>query len=198
MDPYVVLKVKDSLGLKVGNAWRSRVVPGDHDPIWNEHTVFEALEVPRGYDLRMLLFDKEEFLGWAGELPLTPFEAFSSLVGQDGAGKDRDLNVLDIRLGFVDIDLGKLRKTKDWQEVKVFLKNGAVIELALNTMGGWGEDSLKEEGQDDEVHVIEVREKETDLDGTLLSKKMRSGRGLCCGCGKSIKAESRTDKNMAV
>lgn len=114
--PRVFLSIEDTLGHMVGAEQHSRELSkaeqdkeGTTAQVWNDHLTFEGLTFPRVYVLNLSLVDQDANLGIGAEL------------------------------GSVIIKLGVLAKTKQWQTVQVILKDGATLDLALNTLGEWGD-----------------------------------------------------------
>jgi hypothetical protein len=62
-DPYVVLHLVDARGKDVTGAAQTTVKNDTLNPVWNEDIVFEGLDNPADYTLRMNIFDKDTFLG---------------------------------------------------------------------------------------------------------------------------------------
>jgi hypothetical protein len=93
-DPYVVCHLVDKNGKDVTGANETSVKENTLDPVWDEDMVFEGLDNPSDYTVRMNVFDKDTFLG-TGYL--------------DWLSKDDNL-------GDGKIKLGQVRMKEMWQD----------------------------------------------------------------------------------
>lgn len=121
-DPYVILRLVDASGKTVAGPKQTGVKDDTLNPVWNEEIVFEGLDTPAAYTLKLNVFDKDTFLG-TGHL---------------------DWLSSDDRLGDGAVDLGTLYKSKGFQEKELVIERRklgfvkAKLNIALSTLGQWG------------------------------------------------------------
>jgi len=121
-DPYVILCLVDGNGKTVAGPKQTSVKDDTLNPVWNEDIVFEGLDTPAAYTLRVNVFDKDTFLG-TGHLDwLSP----------------------DDKLGDGKVDLGTLYNTRDFQDKELVIERRklglfkATLNISLSTQGQWG------------------------------------------------------------
>lgn len=91
-------------------------------PVWNEDIVFEGLDMPAAYTVRVNLFDKDTFLG-TGHL---------------------DWLAADDKLGHGTVDLGTLYNSREFQDKELIVERRkfglftATLNIGLCTLGQWG------------------------------------------------------------
>jgi len=121
-DPYVILRLVDGNGKTVAGPKQTSVKDDTLDPVWNEDIVFEGLDTPAAYTLRINVFDKDTFLG-TGHL---------------------DWLSSDDKLGDVKVDLGTLYNTRGFQDQELVIERRkfglfkAKLNIGLSTQGQWG------------------------------------------------------------
>jgi hypothetical protein len=93
-DPYVVCHLLDKNGKDVTGPNESSVKENTLDPVWDEDMVFEGLDNPSDYTVRMNVFDKDTFLG----------TGYLDWLSKDDA------------LGDGKIKLGQVRMKETWQD----------------------------------------------------------------------------------
>mmetsp|Transcript_51578 Transcript_51578/g.102455 ORF Transcript_51578/g.102455 Transcript_51578/m.102455 type:complete len:713 (+) Transcript_51578:77-2215(+) len=122
-DSYVTLRLVDGDGKTVSVPQQSKVIPdGGPNPHWNEQFVFEGLDTPAAYTLKVSVLDKDSLFGLEGQIA--------------------DYLAMDDKLGAATVDLGTLANTTEFQEMEIVISDGwfsdSTVSLALNTHGGWG------------------------------------------------------------
>lgn len=121
-DPYVVLRLVDSRGKTVAGPKQTSVKQDTLKPVWNEDIVFEGLDMPAAYTLRVNLFDKDTFLG-TGHL---------------------DWLAADDKLRHGTVDLGTLYNSREFQDKELIVERRkfglftATLNIGLCTLGQWG------------------------------------------------------------
>jgi len=122
-DAYVKLRLVDGDGNTVSVPQESKVIPdGGPNPHWNEQFVFEGLDTPAAYTLKVSVLDKDSILGLEGDVA--------------------DFLAVDDKLGAATVDLGTLANTTEFQDMDIMISDGyftdSTVSLALNTHGEWG------------------------------------------------------------
>mmetsp|Transcript_21048 Transcript_21048/g.29083 ORF Transcript_21048/g.29083 Transcript_21048/m.29083 type:complete len:151 (-) Transcript_21048:228-680(-) len=123
-DAYVKARIVDSDGNTVAGPMETSVKNDDSDPEWMEELLFEGLETPGAYTLKLNVLDKDSVLGIGGEIA--------------------DCLAADDKLGSADVDLGTLANSEDFQDQELVIERrffGAcksTLSIALSTKGGWG------------------------------------------------------------
>jgi len=118
-DPYVILRLVDAKGKTVAGPKQTSIKDDTLNPVWNEDIVFDGLDTPAAYSLKINVFDKDYGMGidW-----LNP----------------------DDKLGDAMIDLGALYNSRDFQPHEVTIERRkfgfikAKLNIGLSTMGQWG------------------------------------------------------------
>jgi len=129
-DPYVVLRLIDPSGKTIAGPKQTSVKGDTLDPVWNENIVFEGLDTPAAYTLKVNVFDKDTFLG-SGYL---------------------DWLVSDDKLGHGQVDLGTLYNTRAYQEKELIVERRkfglfkARLYISLCTLGQWGNSECRHGG----------------------------------------------------
>jgi len=122
-DAYVKLRLVDGDGNTVSVPQESKVIPdGGPNPHWNEQFVFEGLDTPAAYTLKVSVLDKDSLFGLEGQIA--------------------DYLAMDDKLGAATVDLGTLANTTEFQDMDITISDGwfsdSTVTLALNTQGEWG------------------------------------------------------------
>jgi Ca2+-dependent lipid-binding protein len=121
-DPYVILRIVDAKGKTVAGPKQTSVKDDTLHPVWNEDIVFDGLETPSAYTLKMNVFDKDTLLG-TGHLDW--------MSSDDALGDGKvDLGTLYRSTGFQDKEL-----VIEWRKLGLFK---AKLNIALSTQGQWG------------------------------------------------------------
>lgn len=121
-DPYVVLRLVDSHGKTVMGPKQTSVKKDTLSPVWNEDVVFEGLQHPAAYTLKVNIFDKDTLLGTGH------FDWLSA----------------DDKLGSGEVDLGMLYNTRAFQDKELTVERRklglftAKLNIGLSTLGCWG------------------------------------------------------------
>jgi len=121
-DPYVVLRLVDRHGKTVAGPKQTSVKDDTLSPVWDEDIVFEDLDMPSAYTLKVNVFDKDTFLG-TGHL---------------------DWLAPDDKLGDAKVDLGELYRTREFQDRELTIERRkfgffkAKLNIGLSTTGQWG------------------------------------------------------------
>lgn len=121
-DPYVILRLVDASGKTVAGPKQTSVKDDTLNPVWNEDIVFEGLDTPAAYTLKLNVFDKDTFLG-TGYL---------------------DWLSSDDKLGDGSVILGTLYRNPGFQERELVIERRklglfkAKLNIALSTEGQWG------------------------------------------------------------
>jgi len=121
-DPYVILRLVDASGKTVAGPKQTSVKDDTLSPVWNEDIVFEGLDTPAAYTLKLNVFDKDTFLG-TGHL---------------------DWLSSDDKLGDGSVILGTLYRNPGFQERELVIERRklglfkAKLNIALSTEGQWG------------------------------------------------------------
>jgi len=121
-DACVKLRLVDGEGNTVSVPQQSNVIQDSLDPQWNEQFVFEGLDTPCAYTLKISVLDKDSLFGLEGNVA--------------------DFLALDDKLGAAKVDLGTLANTTEFQDMELVVSDGwfsdSTINISLSTRGGWG------------------------------------------------------------
>jgi len=122
-DAYVRFRLVDSDGNTVSIPVESRVLwDAGKNPEWNEQFVFEGLQTPAAYTLKVAVLDKDSLLGLKGDIA-------DWLASED-------------ELGNATLHLGTLSRSKNWQHQELTIADGwfsgSTVKIACNTDDAWG------------------------------------------------------------
>jgi len=111
IDPYVMLTIVDSNGSKIMEPKFTTVKDeGGSDVAWNEEFVFEALETPGAYRLKVNVYDKDSYT------------------------RDDDLGDATIHLG----TLKNTHDVQEFNDLIIAKREGSKLSIDLCNNGSWG------------------------------------------------------------
>eukprot|EP00444_Apocalathium_aciculiferum_P032732 CAMPEP_0183487900 /NCGR_PEP_ID=MMETSP0370-20130417/180672_1 /TAXON_ID=268820 /ORGANISM="Peridinium aciculiferum, Strain PAER-2" /LENGTH=310 /DNA_ID=CAMNT_0025681229 /DNA_START=52 /DNA_END=985 /DNA_ORIENTATION=+ len=120
-DAYVRMRILDADGNTVAGPKETTVKNEcGANPEFNEEFIFEDLEAPGSYTLKVTVLDKDSLLS------IGALDAFAA----------------DDKLGSATLDLGTLSNTEDMVDKELIIADGwfsdSTVNIAVRTCGGWG------------------------------------------------------------